>query len=215
MRRQPNIIPTGQHVFVAGMTGTGKSFLCEHYLAHYGNVVKLDTKNVVDECRRMGKPIWAGLVENRDYTVVRSLDELEYVETPNIIYAPDFAEQTPDTYDILCDWIFRRENTTLWIDEFTDIGTASFCPTNLRRLYVQGRSKNVGVWACTQRPTGIPVISMANSKHFFVFDLNMPDDRKKIAQITGQPEMLTMPTGYNFWYYRVGEKKAVKARLKI
>ena len=215
LKTSDNIIPTDNHVFIAGMTGTGKSFLCENYLAHYQNVIKLDTKNVVDERRRENKNLWAGLTENRDFSVVRTLDELAYIETPKIIYAPDFSEQTPENYDILFDWIFRRENNILWIDEFTDIGTASYCPTNLRRLYVQGRSKNVGVWACTQRPSGIPVISLANSRHFFIFDLNMDVDRKKVAQITGQPEFLEMPGGFNFWYYRVGSKKAVKAVLKI
>lgn len=214
VKKAPDYIPVDEHVFVAGMTGTGKSFLCESYLAGYPSVIKLDTKNVVDERRRKGETQWRGLEENKDFCVVRNLYELPDCETRKIIYAPPYDEQTQENYESFFDWVFRRENTIVWVDEMTDIGTASFFPRNLKRIYVQGRSKGVAMWACTQRPSGIPVISMANSRHFFIFDLNMPDDRKKIASITGQPDFLELPTGYNFWYYRMGERKAVKAVLK-
>lgn len=208
-------IPTDEHVFVAGMNGTGKSFLCENYLRTYQYVIKLDTKNETEERRREGKSPWTGLVENEDFTVIKSLYDLDTVDTDKIIYCPDFEEQNLDTYDQFFDWVFRRENTIIWIDELMGIGSATTYPINLKRIYTQGRSKNVAVWACTQRPSGIPAISIANSRHFFIFDLMLADDRKKVANITGIPQFLDMPNGYNFWYYHVGDKKAVKAVLKV
>lgn len=195
------------------MTGTGKSFLCENYLRGYDYVVKLDTKNETEERRLNGESPWDGLTEDEDFTVVYSIYELEFVETPKIIFVPPF-DFTIDDYDQFFFWIFRRGNTILWIDELMSIGTANRYPKELLRLMTQARSKNVGVWVCTQRPSGIPVIVPSNCHYFFVFDLANIDDRKKMYQVTGMKEMLEMPTGFNFWYYKMGDKNCVKAILK-
>lgn len=213
MSRKQIIIPPNKHVLVTGMTGTGKSFLCENYLRGYDYVVKLDTKNETEERRLNGESPWDGLTEDEDFTVVYSIDELEFVETPKIIFVPPF-DFTIDDYDQFFFWIFRRGNTILWIDELMSIGTANRYPKELLRLMTQARSKNVGVWVCTQRPSGIPVIVPSNCHYFFVFDLANIDDRKKMYQVTGMKEMLEMPTGFNFWYYKMGDKNCVKAILK-
>lgn len=213
MNRKQIIIPPNKHVLVTGMTGTGKSFLCENYLRGYDYVVKLDTKNETEERRLNGESPWNGLIEDEDFTVVYSIDDLEFVETPKIIFVPPF-DFTIDDYDQFFFWIFRRGNTILWIDELMSIGTANRYPKELLRLMTQARSKNVGVWVCTQRPSGIPVIVPSNCHYFFVFDLANIDDRKKMYQVTGMKEMLEMPTGFNFWYYKMGDKNCVKAILK-
>lgn len=208
-------IPSNKHVLVCGMTGTGKSFLTEQYTKGYRYVVKLDTKGETDERHLEGKSAWEGLEEGKDFTICRHLEELDEIDTDKIIYVPDFEEQNEDTFDMFFKWIFERGNTVLWIDELMSIGTVFKYPKNLKRIYTQGRSKNVGVWACTQRPSGIPDCSPANSSYFFVFDMMLPQDRKKMSESTGTTEMMKLPEGYNFWYYKLGERKAVKACLKL
>ncbi|MFE3632539.1 hypothetical protein, partial [Streptomyces goshikiensis] len=71
------------------------------------------------------------------------------------------------------------------------------------------------VWACTQRPTDIPVIAMANSSHYFIFTMQNPDDRKKIVKATGMPQFMEQPGGHNFWYWKVGMQNPVLAKLKL
>lgn len=212
MKKQ-KIIPSNKHVLVTGMTGTGKSFLCENYLRGYDYVVKLDTKNETEERRLNGLSPWNGLKEGEDFTVVYDIQDLEFVDTPKIIFVPPFDFSIED-YDQFFFWIFRRGNTILWIDELMSIGTANRYPKELLRLMTQARSKNIGVWVCTQRPSGIPVIVPSNCHYFFVFDLANIDDRKKMYQVTGMKEMLEMPTGYYFWFYKMGDKNCVKAVLK-
>lgn len=208
-------IPSNRHVLVCGMTGTGKSFLTEQYTKGYKYVVKLDTKGETDERKAFGESAWDGLREGIDFTVCRHLHELDEIDTPKIIYVPDFEEQNDDTFDQFFRWIFERGNTILWIDELMSVGTVFKYPRNLKRIYTQGRSKNVGVWACTQRPTGIPDCSLSNSNYFFVFDMSLKADRKKMAECTGVEEISQMPNGYNFWYYKLGNRQAVKACLKL
>ena len=208
-----NEIPANKHVLVCGMTGTGKSFLCENYLRGYDYVIKLDTKDETDERLREGLSPWEGLEEGKDFTICRHLDDLDYIDTKKIIYVPAFEEQNLETFNEFFKWVFLRQNTILWIDELMSIGTVQTYPIELKRLMIMGRSKNIGVWACTQRPSGIPSCVPANSTYFFVFDMALPQDRKKLVDTTGMEEMYEMPTGYNFWYYKMGDRRCVKAIL--
>ena len=41
-------IKSSEHVFIAGRTGSGKTFLAETYLASFPNVIVLDTKGFFD-----------------------------------------------------------------------------------------------------------------------------------------------------------------------
>lgn len=208
-----NEIPVNKHVFVCGMTGTGKSYLCEQYLSRYEYVVKLDTKDETDERYSMGLSPWDNLEEGKDFTVVRNFEDLDEVETKKIIYAPDYENQTQEEFDRFFKWIFNRGNTLLWIDELMSIGTVNSFPKQLGRLYTQGRSKNVGIWACSQRPSAVPSIALANSNYIFCFNMTLPQDRKKLVETTGMKKMDELPKGYNFWYYKMGDSKCVKAKL--
>lgn len=207
-------IEPNKHVLIVGRTGTGKSYLCEKYLTGYDYVIKLDTKNETEERREQGLSPWDGLTENEDFTVVYNFDDLEQAETPKIIYVPTFEEQQDgETINKFFGWVFERKNTIIWIDELMSIGTATKVPYNLRRVMQQGRSKNIGVWACTQRPSGIPLDVSSNCTYFFIFALSNPDDRKRCVSITGVKEVEQQPSGYNFWFYKMGDEKAQLAHL--
>jgi len=209
-------IGTDEHVFVAGQTGTGKSFLAEIYLAGFEHVIKLDTKGEVYERRKKKEPIWRGLTENKDYTVIENLSQIEDVETKKIIYAPAFEEQESEFYDALMKYVYERENTILWIDELMSVADSPIrYPKYLRALMTRGRSKNAVVWALTQRPMDIPSIVLANTTHYFVFDMQLPQDRKKIAEATGCPEFLDKPNHRNFWYFKNGDQHPILATLKV
>lgn len=206
-------IPPNKHVFICGMTGTGKSYLTEKYLTGYEYVVKLDTKDETSERKRKGLSAWDGLEEGKDFTVIRNIDQLDECETDKIIFVPNYDDQNEDTFNQFFRWCFQRENTIVWVDELMSVGTAQRYPKEMGRIYQQGRSKNVAIWACSQRPSGVPLIATANSSYFFVFDLGLSQDRKRMVEATGCEELYEMPTGYNFWFYKMGDRSCVKAVL--
>lgn len=209
------VIPSNKQVLICGATETGKSFLTETYLTGYQYVVKFDTKHETDERYAQGLSPWRGLVEGEDFTVCRRFSELDDVETDKIIYCPDFEDLNDETYNQFFKWIFLRGNTILWIDELMSIGTPQSYPMELKRLVTQGRSKGVGIWSCTQRPSGIPGIIPANATYFFTFRVNLINDRKKLVDTTGQVDLLKAPEGYDFWYYKMGDSKPVLTVLKV
>jgi hypothetical protein len=209
-------IGTDEHVFICGQTGTGKSVIAEVYLAGYENVVKLDTKGEYYERKKKRQPIWRGLKEKEDYTVIFHLKDIDSVKTSKIIYVPDPEEMTLEYYDALMKWVYKRENTILWIDELMEVAPSPMkYPEQLKALYTRGRSKESVVWACTQRPSDIPSIVFGNSTHFFIFTMQLPQDRDKLVKGTGMPQFYEQPNGHNFWYWKIGTMTPVKARLKL
>ena len=141
-----NTIPTNKHVLICGMTGTGKSYLCEQYLSRYEYVVKLDTKDETTERQIYGVSAWDGLEENKDFTIVRNIDLLDEVETKKIIYAPPYDEQNEETFNRFFKWCFDRGNTIVWVDELMSIGTVHRYPKEIGRLLTQEGTKNVTFW---------------------------------------------------------------------
>ena len=208
-------IPTDKHVLICGTTGTGKSVLVEQYLKNYKYVVKLDTKDETAERRKKGVSAWDGLIEGKHFTVVSRLEDLDNVETDKIIFNPSYYEQTEDMFNMFFDWVFLRENTIVWIDELMGFTSSQKCPKSLARCYTQGRSKNVGIWSCSQRPSGIPAIALSNSDYYFIFNMNNINDRKRVYDMTGLKEILELPKGHNFWYYKTGNDKVIKAKLQL
>lgn len=211
----PTIKPS-EHVFICGQTGTGKSVVAEVYLAGYGNVVKLDTKGEYFERKKKREAIWRGLTEGKDYTVIFKLSDIDQVTTPKIIYVPEPEEMNDEYFDALMKWVYKRENTILWIDELMEVAPSPHkYPFHLKALYTRGRSKEAVVWACTQRPSDIPSIVFGNSTHFFIFTMQLPQDRDKLVKGTGMPQFMQQPQGHNFWYWKIGTPEPTLAKLNL
>lgn len=213
-----NEIPSNARVFVAGKTGTGKSYLTETYLTGYDYVIKLDTKDETSERRRENKSPWRGLEEGKDFTCVTKLEEIPQCTTKKIIYTPDITEQDIDTFNLFFEMIYKRENTIVWIDELMSISNSPLkYPFYMKACYTRGRSKNIGMWALSQRPSDIPAVSLANSEIFIAFKLMLHADREKLAKMTGTPEFLENPDipghPYAFWYYQDDWENAIRAEL--
>lgn len=214
-----NTIKDSEHVFICGGTGSGKSVVADVYTAGMEEtVIKIDIKDDTYARRRDGQPVWRGLVENEDFEVVSSLQDVYKSEFKKIIYVPPFEEQTEENYNELAKYVYTEGDMRLWIDElmlFTN--SAQSYPDFLKAILVSGRSRRATVLMCTQRPMGIPPVCIANSQHFFVFSMNNDQDRKKMADVTGCKKFLTIPPKYSFWYYREGDNPETvrKWRLKL
>lgn len=219
MAKKVTVIKPDEHVFIAGRTGSGKTFLAKKYLPGYENVVVLDTKGLVSWPEIPGTK-WTGrknhiLVDGAGkLTLVTKLADLEGVETSKIIYRPDFNELTQEYFNAFFKWIYQRQNTICWIDEAMSVSPSPHTiPEFYKAILTRGRERNTAVWSLTQRPSGIAALIMSESTHFFVFDLNMPQDRDKLTDVTGAKQFLEKPGKYKFWYYHVEWEDAVKAQL--
>jgi len=64
-----------------------------------------------------------------------------------------------------------------------------------------GRSLTVGVTICSQRPMGLHNDVIAESEHVFIFDLQLPGDREKLAGIVGEGALVRVTEPFGFLYY--------------
>lgn len=202
-------ILTSEHVFVPGMTGCGKSYLAEAYLSKFPKVVKLDTKGEALDKLAKGKNPWP-LVNPKELTVVTKLDDLiENSDAPYLIYNPDHDELDPVYYDAFFNWAYLHRNITVWVDEVMQVlpSPHKILP-GYKAVLTRGRYFDVSLWQLTQRPMGLPADTIAQSSHVFCFDLQLDQDRKKVADVTGVKDFHTKPDGHNFWYWQSGWRDA-------
>ncbi len=192
------LIKANEHVFVAGRTGSGKTFLAKKFLAQYPNVVVLDTKGMLD---------WNELLPE-EKTIVTSLAKIGEAKTDKIIYKPRWQEMDFEVYNRFFKWVYQRKNTIVWVDEVMAVCPNPFkIPDFYKAILTRGRELNIAVWSLTQRPSGIPQIVISEATHLFIFDLNMEQDRNKLTEITGYDEFETRPGKFHFWYADIREEK--------
>jgi len=210
-----NRIATDEHVFIAGKTGTGKTRLARAYLSQFPAVAMLDSKGDSLKALNRDQNPWPE-VEQKQLTVITRSKYLDNVDTPYLIYAPEFDELDESHYDAFFRWAYFRENITVWVDEAMNISESSQrIPSYYKGILTRGRTKNVAAWSLTQRPMGLHPIIISQCTHVFAFNLPLDQDRKKLVDITGMREFWERPGGHSFWYYRDGEDAAVKGILKI
>ncbi|HEX9253020.1 MAG TPA: hypothetical protein VF870_12305 [Ignavibacteriaceae bacterium] len=205
------VINKDEHVFDCGRSGTGKSKLAEIYTAGMDNVIVLDTKGDFKYSQLPNVPVF------------ESLEELQTFKEGKAIYRPNIQELNSTYYELFFEWIYFRKNCTCLVDEILDVCPNSFSiPFYAKAILTRGRSRNTQMWGCTQRPKGIPTVFLSEAIHYFVFDLNTKDDRKRIVENTGStvfennPNDKSLGEEYFFYYYNVKHMEIpIKARLKL
>jgi hypothetical protein len=201
-------ILTSEHVFIPGRTGSGKTFLAESYLNGFDNVIVLDTKGFFN---------WK--TSEKHVPVFENLESMSNFGQGRAIYRPDFTELNQEFYDSFFQWIYKRKNTIVYIDELMEVcPSPRTYPLYLKGILTRGREMNIGCWMSTQRPKDIPSLCLNQSTHFFIFNLQEEADREKISKSIERPEVLKNPgtfESYIFWYYNSRtQERPIRARLK-
>lgn len=203
-----SIIKQGEHSFIAGLTGSGKSELAQIYLSGKDNAICLDTK---------GTEEWWRIPDVKVFT---RLDELVKFTYGKAIYRPRWEELNQNYFNSFFEWIYKRGNTDVWIDEAMNVcPNATVIPEYYKGCLTRGRTLGISVWSLTQRPKTIPLVIMSEAKHFFIFDLNLEADRKRIMEIVPYDEINLVPSKvyeeFSFWYYNSKLDKPVIGKIKI
>ena len=191
-----NLLPLyNERAVLAGRTGSGKTTLAERLLRHYGYVAVLDIKGRLD---------WQG------YDRKTKLAEVMKSEHTHIIYAPEWSEMKfdpkrenwSDYIDTFFRWVYERANTVLYVDEVMSITRGDEMPEFYRASLTRGRELGVAVFSSTQRPMRIPQVILSESEHYYIFSLQLAQDRAKVEQLAGQK--FPIVRGHEFAYTKVG-----------
>lgn len=181
---QPN-----ERVFIAGRTGSGKTFLSLHLLRKRTRLVVCDPKGTLGELA----PEW-GLDDWSEKGRKRLLaGDPVRLRIP----APLDGNWTPYLWDV-----YRAGDVTLYVDElYGVVPPGRTAPEPLLACYTRGRELGIGVVAATQRPSWIPLVAMSEADWFFVFRLTLEEDRRRLASFMGESVMTPITDRYGFLTY--------------
>ena len=199
MRERKLHLLQDEHLFIAGRTGTGKTFLV-HTLA---NEIADKAKASVFVHDTKGTDIF------NNYQIFERLSDLmrakEVEEAGIYVYRPCFEELEEEYYDEFYKWVYNRKNCIVIIDEAMQVcENPKKFPKFLKAILTRGREYNIAAWVCTQRPKTLPLFLLSEASKFFIFELNLKDDRQRIMEITGRDEFLDRELcEYCFHYYDI------------
>jgi len=183
-----------QRALVVGQTGSGKSFLADRlvqiHAAQGKYIVAHDGKDKLPE----ESPFF------RTFDRFTTLDDATRSRSRRILYAPNRAEEgDEEKQNAFFEWIYRRRNTTLYVDEVGCVTYGTRIPDSYRAILTRGRQLGLACISGSQRPMDIPQLLLSEAEHYYVFRLQLPQDRKKVKAIFEFPDLKTLPPRY-FYY---------------
>lgn len=193
----------GKRAVFVGQTGCGKTTLVEHLLSWRRYVVAIDPKGLLD---------WPG------YRLVRTVRELGQVRPDidrRVIYRPEPEELSDlDTLDRALDWCYQRRRCTVYIDEVYGILPRGQTPEALTACVTRGREHGVEVWSAVQRPSRIPLNLLSEAEHYYVFHLQLLEDRRRIEELCGLPKdaPANLP---EYQFYAVDFRRGARGPLRL
>jgi DNA helicase HerA-like ATPase len=184
-------IEPSHRALLVGRTGSGKSTLARALLIPLSNVFVIDPKGQFH------------LPNERIVRKPEGLNRLSVGDPRPVLFQPDVEYDEYEVYDALFHWIYQRRNTTVYIDELFAVFKAHQPNRWLRACLTRGRSYNIRTFAATQRPFSIPLEILSESEHRFMFNLQMHNDKRRMAELMGDRVMQPLGGPHNFYYYNV------------
>ncbi len=179
----------GDRGFIAGRSGSGKTFLARHLLAVYGASEANDKEFrglllIMDPNHNFEFPA------NRIATEPE--DALPTKKEPVVIYRP--GPERRDAEDWNAVWrgaLFSKEKMMVYVDETFAMeplfGAKRIEGGNMMNAYLtQGRARGKAALLAAQRPVNIPRNVIAQAEWFYMFDLPLEDDRRTVAGVIGR-----------------------------
>lgn len=184
------IIKADERVFIAGKTGSGKTWLARRLLDPVERLIVIDPK---------------GTFGGKGLKVPNAFDWFQFRrgQPGRFRILPPIVDNPLVWYEELFERLYGYGNLTLYIDEAYEVADGNRIGKWLKALYTRGRELGIGVWAATQRPTGIPLFLISESEWIILFRMNLQDDRRRIASIAGDEVMQRIPDPHGFWLYYV------------
>ena len=183
-------IRAGERVSFLGPSGSGKTELLKALIVGQRNAIVVDTKR---------SEAWDDVGEVLDSR------EIYRVRAGRFVYRvdPDFLVN-PELPERFFRWALANGNRVIAVDEQLDIPP---CPGE-RILATQGRASHVGLWVGTQRPHGVPLYTLSEANHQFIFGLRLKRDRERIEEATAGAaiDWPALEADYTFVYVdRIGD----------
>lgn len=197
-------LKSNERVMLSGKTGAGKTYLARYITRPIKRLVVLDGKGTLSD---WGLDPW-------NHETYRALVRGEPMRVR--VLAP-VGIDVQDFWDEILLACYNAGNLTIYIDELYAVCPPNKAPSNaLFGVYTRGRELGIGVWASTQRPVWIPLVALSEAEHFFMFRLQLTEDRQRLAAFMGREVMQTITDPHGFYYtYAQADRPEYIKQLEI
>jgi hypothetical protein len=194
-------INASERWLLLGKTGSGKTEFAKYLLRE---VAKRWPVVIVDP-----NELWLGKGKGGRVSEWASKKEAGSIDKPHLVseFNPKWHVQLiqPDEGDLaplekLCYTLMKAEDHFIYFDETEGIASATDVPKFIRVLWKRGRAHNIGAWASTQVPLGIPKLFKSQSEHRVVLKVG-EEDAKVAASIVHVPEEVVRGLKRYEWIY--------------
>lgn len=176
-------------VLVVGQTGTGKSTLARALTVGYRSQVVIDPKHEEE------------LPRSHTVYTPAAFAQLYPHRATRIVFRPDPELADGSDVDAVMRRVLSYGHTALIVHEAMLYASATTIVPAYRRALIAGRTLQVPVWSCSQRPTGLHNVVISETTHVFMFDLMLEADRAKLAGIAGPGALVRPAVPFGFGYY--------------
>ena len=207
-------IGQNDRAILIGATGCGKTLLARFLVEDSAKPfsVVYDAKGLISS-PALQKPQdrWVGHKVYTNFDDLIEAQQERLSEEPRVIYRPPIEEERDyRAQDEFFNWIYDRWHTRLYVDEAYSILGGTNPSQYLQACLSRGRERGISTVISTQRPARIPIITMSESEHIFVFRLNAATDRARAAELIDVDAYEFHPVNlkdFQFYYFnaRVGQ----------
>ena len=182
---------------VIGATGSGKTFLARYLVEDSEKPYSV----VYDAKISESISGWTNHTFIDDFADLAESDARRIVYRPNYIEAVDARAQ-----DEFFEWVYLRQHTRLFVDEAYAITGGTNPSFHFQACLTRGRERGISTIVATQRPSRIPLVTLSEAEHFYIFRLQLLKDRQRVEELTGiTAEAQTELKRFEFFYFNVFE----------
>ncbi len=177
---------------MCGQTGSGKTTLARFLLESRNlPILVFDWKGLIK---------WPGF---KRFTTLQSF--IAHARKPGLtksVYAPNIKEiKSWPHFETFFKFAYLKKNCQVYVDEVYAITDGDNIPDWYHACLTRGREHGISLFSSTQRPMRIPQVILSEAEHFYIFRLQMKQDRAKVESMTTIPatSIIDLPK-YKFIY---------------
>jgi hypothetical protein len=168
----------GEHVFISGATGSGKTTLARSILERRGHVLAFALKVKDDTITKD----YAG------WSVVGSMKEIEPWMNRVVLWpklkrggGTELLAHQANVVQSAFDHLFKARGWCLFIDELNYMCKFMGVQKPIESLHYIGRSSGISLVTAAQRPAYVPLAVLSNASHAYVGRTKLATDLKRMG----------------------------------